>query len=92
MKADPIEESVWTALTDALRRPEVLVAEYQRRLEESSSKNALEAERKQVALAKRRIKVQEDRVTDAYVNKAMELDRYKVEMEKLRVKGKELER
>ena len=92
MKADPIEGSVWTAVTDALRRPEVLVSEYERRLEESSSKNALEADRKQVALARRRIKVQEDRVTDAYVNKAMELDRYKVEMEKLGAKNRELDR
>ena len=47
---------------------------------------------KQVALSLKRLKVQEDRITDAYINEAMELDRYKVEMEKLRVRRRELER
>ncbi|MEE9325389.1 MAG: hypothetical protein V3U90_07585 [Dehalococcoidia bacterium] len=35
------------------------------------------------------MKAQEDRLTDAYLNEAMELDRYKAEMEKL--KGRRLQ-
>ena len=39
-----------------------------------------------MALALKRVKAQKDRITDAHVNEAMELDRYKAEMEKLRVR------
>ena len=45
-----------------------------------------------MTLALKRVKVQEDRITDAYVNEAMELDRYKVKVERLRVRRQELER
>jgi len=50
----------------------------------ATSTGALDAERKQLALALKRTKAQEDRVTDAYINEAMDLERYKAEMEKLR--------
>lgn len=40
-----------------------------------------ELEQKQLQLALKRIGDQEDRITDAYRNEAMELDRYKSEME-----------
>ncbi len=43
-------------------------------------------------MALKRLKTQEDRITDAYVNEALELDRYKVEMNKLRQRRLELER
>ncbi len=50
------------------------------------------AERKGAALALKRVKYQEDRVTDAYINEAMDLDRYKAEMDKLRLHKTGLER
>ncbi len=92
IQADLLEEAVWSAVSDALRQPDVLVAEYERRLEQASSQDNLERERNQVALASKRVKVKEDRVTDAYINEVMELDRYKVEMERLRARRQELER
>ena len=90
--ADPVEEAVWEAVQDALQRPEVLVEEYTRRLEASGSATDLEFERKQAALAVKRVKAQEDRVTDAYVNEAMDLERYKAEMDRLKARRQELER
>ena len=89
--ADPVEGAVWHAVRDALRQPDVLIEEYQKRLAQAGTPDALEAEGKQVALALKRVKAQEDRITDAYVNEAMELDRYKAEMAKLRVRRHELE-
>ena len=83
---------MWGAVKEALQQPKVLVEEYQRRLAQAGTPDALETERKQVALALKRVKVQEDRITNAYINEAMELDRYKAEMEKLRQRRKELER
>lgn len=92
IKAQPVEEAVWGAVKEALQQPQVLVEEYQRRLAQSAMPDAVEAERKQVALALKRNKAQEDRITDAYINEAMELDRYKAEMEKLRQRSRELEK
>ena len=76
-------------MKDALQQPDVLVEEYKRRIEKAASPHGLETERKQITLALKRVKAQEDRLTDAYLNEAMELDRYKAEMEKL--KGRRLQ-
>ena len=78
-------------MSDALRRPEVLIAEYQRRADKPSS-GELGAEQKTIPLALKRAKAQEDRITDAYINEAMELDRYKAEMEKLKTRRLVLDR
>ena len=90
--AQPVEDAVWDAVADALRRPELLIEEYQRRLVESGSVTDLEFERKQVSIALKRVKGREDRITDAYVNEAMELERYKAEMDRLRAEREELQR
>ncbi|MFH1140405.1 MAG: recombinase family protein, partial [Chloroflexota bacterium] len=90
--AEPVEQAVWGVVNDALRQPQVLIEEYGRRLTQAGTLDAVEADRKQAALALKRVKVQEDRVTDAYVNEAMEIGRYKAEMEKLRQRRNELER
>jgi len=74
------------------RQPDVLMAEYRRRLEETSSHSDLEFERKQVSVALRRTRRQEDRITEAYINEAMDLDRYKEEMGKLHQRREDLER
>ncbi len=90
VSADLLEEAVWAAVTDALRRPEALAVEYERRLQQRPE--TLDSEQTQLALALKRIKAREDRITDAYINEAMELERYKVEMQKLRHQREELER
>ena len=89
--AEAVEEAVWAAVTEAVQHPTVLKAEYERRLAESASVEAQDAERKQIAVAIKRLKGQEDRVTDAYVREIMDLDRYKAEMDKLRHRLAELE-
>ena len=73
-------------------RPNLLIDEYQRRLAMATSHAGLETERKTAALALKRVKAREDRVTGAYINDAMELDRYKAEMGKLKDSRRELER
>ena len=90
--AEPVEKTVWEAVSDALQSPEVLAHEYQRRLALASSPQGLEVERRHVSLALKRVHVQEDRVTDAYVNEAMDLERYKAEMDRLRQRRDELQR
>ena len=92
ISADLVEQAVWGAIKEALQRPEALVEEYQRQLAQAGMPDALEGERKRAALALKRVKAQADRVTDAYINEAMDLDRYKAEMEKVKGRSQELER
>ena len=59
-------------------------------LEASNSANELEHERKQVKLGLKQTQAQEDRITQAYVNEDMDPTRYKLEMDRLRARRKEL--
>jgi hypothetical protein len=86
-----VEEAVWEAVKEALQNPEVLAEEYQRRLELSGAKSDLDFEGKRLNLALKQLKTQEDRVTDAYVAEAMDLARYKREMERLSTQRQGLE-
>jgi hypothetical protein len=87
-----VEDAVWEAVKDAVQNPQLLVAEYTRRLKSTSSANDLELEGKQILLALKRVKSEEDRITDAYRAEAMDLSRYKTEMDKLANRRKELQR
>ena len=90
--ADAVEVAVWQAVSGALKQPHLLIDEYQRRLAMVTPDARPETERKTVAISLKRVKAQEDRVTDAYINEVMELDRYGAEMEKLKERRKGLER
>jgi site-specific DNA recombinase len=57
----------------------------------SDSGSGLEHERRQVELALKQVRIKEDRITQAYANEAMDLKRYKTEMDKLRARIKELD-
>ena len=92
MHAEPLEQAVWDAVVEAMQHPEVLIAEHEKRLEDVGSIDALDAERKQLELALKRVKLQEYRVTSAYINEVMELDRYGVEMDKLKGRRERLEK
>ena len=81
IQAQPLERAVWEAIKNALRNPQVLVDEYNRRLASSTSGNQTELERRGVASALTREKAQEDRITQAYIHDAMDLERYKEEMD-----------
>ncbi len=87
-----VEEAVWVAVSEALRQPEVLAEEYRKRLDASGSADDLEFEEKQITIALKRVKARENRVTDAYINEVMDLQRYKAQMEKLAAERKGLER
>ncbi len=89
--AQPVEEAVWEAVKEALRNPEVLAEEYRRRLELSGATSDLDFEGKRLNLALKQLKTQEDRITDAYVAEAMDLARYKKEMERLSTEHQGLE-
>lgn len=82
---------MWAAVVDALQSPDVLVQEYRRRPSRAASPQGLEVDRRHVSLALKRVKAQKDRVTDAYVNEAMDLERYKAEMDRLRQRRRELQ-
>ena len=58
--------------------------EYKRRIASDSDVSALESQAKQVDLALKRLKSQEDRITDAYMHEAMDLDIYTREMKKIK--------
>ncbi len=90
--AQPVEDAVWSAVTEAMRQPEMLAGEYKRRVVEAGHGESQGAERKQLALALKRAKTREDRITDAYINEAMDLVRYKTEMDRLRQHRAEIER
>ena len=69
----------------------MLAEEYRRRLESSGATSDLDFEEKRLNLALKQLKTQEDRVTDAYVAEAMDLARYKREMEQLSTQRQGLE-
>ena len=90
VSAEPLERAVWTAVTEALQNPQILIDEYRVLLEASDASSGLEYELRQVELALKQVRIQEDRFTQAYANEAMDLKRYKTEMDKLRARTKEL--
>ncbi|MAN92746.1 MAG: hypothetical protein CL700_00820, partial [Chloroflexi bacterium] len=55
--------------------PQLLAEEYQRRLSENAGAQPFAEERKKLGIALNRVASQEDRVTEAYVSEAMDLDR-----------------
>ena len=87
-----MEDAVWQAVTEALGQPDVLAAEYQKSIAKAASPDTITADRKQISLALKKLTVQENRATDAYMNGAMDLSRYRAEMDKLRQQRTELER
>ena len=90
--AQSVEEAVWEAVKEALQNPTALAEEYNRRVETSGATSDLDYEIKGLNLALKQLKTQEDRVTDAYVAEAMDLARYKSEMERLSAQRQVLEK
>ena len=58
----------------------------------SDSGSGLEHERRQVELALKLVRIQEDRITQLHANETMDLKRYKTEIDRLRARIKELDR
>ena len=91
VRAEPVEDAVWAAITDALRRPEALVGEFRRQIAQAEAPDGKEMERKQLETALKRLNSQQDRITDAYINEAMELPLYKSQMDRIRERRQQLE-
>lgn len=87
-----LEPLVRDAIGSAFQNPQLLLEEYRRRLSESQTMTGSELGKKQIALALKRTKAQEDRFIDAYKNEAMDLPRFKEEMGKLKARRDQLER
>ena len=66
-----------------LNRAEILVDEYRVLLDASDVSSGLEYEIRQIDLALKRVRTQEDRFTEAYANEGIDLKRYKTETVKL---------
>ena len=92
VSAQRLEDAVWDAISESLQQPQLLADEYRRRLSENAGAQPFAEERKKLGIALKRVAAQEDRVTEAYVSEAMDLDRYKEEMEKLKSHRQELDR
>ena len=90
--AQPAEDAVWNAVTEALRQPQVLAEAFEKRVAQATSPDSVKADRRQLAAALKKLITQEDRVRQAYIHEAMDLDSYKLEMERLRNQKKELDR
>lgn|GEM_PF-1616374 len=89
--ANQVEKAVWAAVSDSLKNPELLADQYRKQSADSSVADDFELNKKQVALALKRVLVQEDRMTDAYRNEAIDLDRYKSKMNQLSLRRKALQ-
>ena len=61
-------------------------------MSENAGAQPVAAERKKLGIALKRVAAQEDWVTEAYVSEAMNLDRYKEDMDKLTSHRQELDR
>jgi hypothetical protein len=74
-----------------LKNPELLATQYRTQLSDSSVSAEFELSKRHIALARKRVVVQEDRMTGACRNEANELDRFKANMQKLNQRRKGLE-
>ena len=88
---DNLDTLVWDAIARALQNPALLTQEYQRRLSEAAKQDSIETEGKQIEVALKRLKIQEDRLIDAYKSEALELPQFKEEMDKVRARRGALE-
>ena len=84
VRADRLETTVWIAVSEILQDRDLLKSEYERQLAYSGASNGPEAEQRLTGVAIKRIKTQQDRLTDAYTTQAIELEEFKKRMDALR--------
>ena len=77
--------------TTSSRRDSASWEEYRRQVAQAEAPNGKEVEKKQLETALKRLKSQQDRITDAYINEAIELPQYKSQMDKIRERREQLE-
>jgi len=67
------------------------VEEYHKQVALAEAPDSKEVEQKKLEIALKRLKSQQERITDAYINEAMELPQYKSQMDKKRERQQQLE-
>jgi site-specific DNA recombinase len=92
IRADAVEEVVWAAMSDAIRHPEVIADDYQRRLEESGEPEHITGETLRINAELKRLKAQEDRLVDAYRESVIDMDRFRDEVAKVRARATALDK
>lgn len=86
-----VEEAVWTAVFNMLKRPDLILSEMERRWQDTQSREVAKPEIKRMKLAIRLIKKQRDRITDAYVAELIEMDDFRSRMDALSAEKTEME-
>ena len=90
--AEPVEDAVWQAVTEALQNPDLLAKQYESQIAQYANADHSETDRKQIKAALKKAKTQEARITAAYVNEVMDLELYGAEMGKVQHHRSQLER
>ena len=92
ISADLLEEAVWNPVVSSLRRPDLLLSQYERTLEQENVTDATELEQARLEKGLRDVKKRKDRLTEAYLDEVIELDLFDARMKLLRAEAKETER
>ena len=90
--AKPVEDAVWETVKGALQQPQLLLREFTRRIEEKGVASGPIIEGRRITSGLKKLRTQEERLTDAYLNEAMSLDLYKTKMDQLASQRLDLER
>lgn len=90
VRADAAEQAVWEAVAGLLRDPQLLAAEYRRRLGEAAP-NPEESEAGRLTQELHRLQRQEERLLDAYQAEALSLEALKARMAELAGKRQALQ-
>ena len=90
--ADPIEEAVWSAITEALQQPEVLIEQHQLRVDQAQAPTEIQTQNREIESELKRASSHRDRIIDDYANQDIDLPEYKILMEKVKTRILRLER
>ena len=90
VKAELVEEAVWNAVSEALKKPDVLAQEYKRRIAESQTPEVIEHDKREIEAQIKAVLDRQNRITDAYIDEAFDLDTYKAKMGELSLRKSQL--
>ncbi|MEX0762402.1 MAG: recombinase family protein [Dehalococcoidia bacterium] len=92
--ADPVEDAVWDAITEAMLRPDLITSQYRMHVQDQAGEQAhpLMMEMRSLKAGLNTLKRREDRLTDAYLSEVMDLEMYGSELKNIRSEQAGLER
>jgi len=92
IRANAIEESVWEAVSNTLQSPDLIESEYRQRLEAKGVSDGAEMEEQRLRSSTKSLERRKDRLTAAYLDEVLDLDRYGSEMKMIEAEVSELDR